>query len=401
MSVWVVSSGGGTPESSRLVAAMELHQAQKEAMAPQQAPPLFLDFSHGGNQIKQSARLGSVDFVFLGTLLFCFWIYYLLGCCVHVDCGGGRKRQREAESVSPQFFSLQQQPEAQAPKLINLAQLHKRPAMGLRLDFDEGSEHVSCTSSASASCLLSEELAAQRDQHKNEMDRLIQEHVRTARLIDCVVAAADIDRPLLLMGSFLVALQAERLRRALADTRRRHYRSLVGAAEAAAAQRIREKEAEALEAARRGADLEDRVARLRAEAAAWQAKALADQSTAAALHAQLQQASAAAQARGKAAEEEEDNAGGAAADDAGSCFVDPDRVVEIAPPRPPPARPCRTCRQRSASVVLLPCRHLCVCAECEPAVPAAAPFAAGAGAVAAACPMCRGTVTGTLQVFFS
>ncbi|KXG38894.1 BOI-related E3 ubiquitin-protein ligase 1 isoform X2 [Sorghum bicolor] len=326
-------SGGGTPESSRLVAAMELHQAQKEAMAPQQAPPLFLDFSHG-------------------------------------DCGGGRKRQREAESVSPQFFSLQQQPEAQAPKLINLAQLHKRPAMGLRLDFDEGSEHVSCTSSASASCLLSEELAAQRDQHKNEMDRLIQEH-------------------------------AERLRRALADTRRRHYRSLVGAAEAAAAQRIREKEAEALEAARRGADLEDRVARLRAEAEAWQAKALADQSTAAALHAQLQQASAAAQARGKAAEEEEDNAGGAAADDAGSCFVDPDRVVEIAPPRPPPARPCRTCRQRSASVVLLPCRHLCVCAECEPAVPAAAPFAAGAGAVAAACPMCRGAVTGTVQVFFS
>ncbi|XP_066387381.1 BOI-related E3 ubiquitin-protein ligase 1-like isoform X3 [Miscanthus floridulus] len=327
-------SGGGTPESSRLAAAMELHQAQKEAMAPQQAPPLFLDFSHG-------------------------------------DCGGGRKRQREAESVSPQFFSLQQQPQAQAPKLINLAQLHKRPAMGLRLDFDEGSEQVSCTSSASASCLLSEELAAQRDQHKNEMDRLIQEH-------------------------------AERLRRSLAVTRRRQYRSLVGAAEAAAAQRIREKEAEASEAARRGADLEDRVARLRAEAVSWQAKVLADQSTAAALHAQLQQVAAAAQARGKAAEEEEDNAGAAAVDDAGSCFVDPDRVVEIAPPRPPaPARPCRTCRQRSTSVVLLPCRHLCVCAECEPAVPATTPFAAGAGAVAAACPMCRGAVTGTVQVFFS
>jgi len=73
LSVWVgSSSGGGTPESSRLAAAMELHQAQKEAMAPQQAPPLFLDFSHGGNQIKQNARLGSADFVFLGALLFCF-----------------------------------------------------------------------------------------------------------------------------------------------------------------------------------------------------------------------------------------------------------------------------------------------------------------------------------------
>ncbi|KAJ1296199.1 hypothetical protein BS78_01G281400 [Paspalum vaginatum] len=315
--------------------AMELQQAHREAMvAPEQAPPpLFLDFSHGG-------------------------------------CVGGRKRPRDAEaeaaaSMSPQLFSLQPQPHPQAqgaPKLISLAQLHKRPAMGLRLGFDEasGSEHVSCTSSASASCLLPDELAAQRDQHKSEMDRLIQEH-------------------------------AERLRRALADARRRQYRSLLGAAEAAAAHRVREKEAEASEAARRGADLEDRVARLRAEVSAWQAKALADQSTAAALHAQLQQAAAAAaqaQARGKAEEQEEN-----AADDAGSCFVDPDRVVEIAPP----ARPCRACRMRPASVVLLPCRHLCVCADCEPAVPAAAaPFA-----VAAACPMCRGAVTGTVQVFFS
>lgn len=313
---FLVSSGA--PEGSRLAAAMELHQAQKEATTAQQlAPP---GFSHGG-------------------------------------CGGGKKRQREADPVSRQLLSLQQQqPQAQGPKFINLAQLHKRPATGLRLDLDEGSEHVPCTSSASASCLLlSEELAAQRDQHKDEMERLIQEH-------------------------------AERLRRALADTRRRHYRSLVGAAEAAAARRIREKESEAWEAARRRADLEDRVARLRAEAAAWQAKELADQSTAAALHAQLQQA------RGKATDAEE---GGNAADDAGSCFVDPDRVVEIAPP---PARPCRACRRRSASVVLLPCRHLCVCAECEPAVPAA-PFAAAA--VAAACPVCRGAVTGTVQVFVS
>jgi hypothetical protein len=82
---------------------------------------------------------------------------------------------------------------------------------------------------------------------------------------------------------------------------------------------------------------------------------------------QLQQAAAAAQARGKA-EEEEDNAG-AATDDAGLCFMGLDRVVEIAPPPPPPARQCQTCWQVSASVVLLLWRHLCVCADCEPAVP--------------------------------
>ncbi|KAL6642663.1 hypothetical protein ACP70R_020844 [Stipagrostis hirtigluma subsp. patula] len=324
LGVWLVSRGGA-PESSRAAAAMELPLAPREAIAPQQHPLLFLDFSHG-------------------------------------DCGGGRKRQREADAaaMAPQLFSLQ--PEAQEPKVIRLAQLQKRPATGLRLDFDEGSEYVSSTSSASP-CLFSDELAAQRDQHKNEMDRLIQEH-------------------------------AEKLRRSLADARLRHYRSLLGAAELAAARQLREKEAEASEAARRGAELEERVARLRAEASAWQAKALADQSTAAALHAQLQQAAAAAQARCKA---EEDNAAGAA-DDAESCFVDLDRVVEVAAPLPPPAaRPCRTCRMRAASAVLLPCRHLCVCAGCEPAVTSTVACAG----VAPACPMCRGAVTGTVQVFFS
>lgn len=126
--------------------------------------------------------------------------------------------------------------------MVSLAQLHnKRPpaSTGLRLDFDDGgSEHVSTTTTSSASSLLSDELATQFDRCKNEMARMFQDHT-------------------------------ESLRRALGEVRRRHYRSLLGAAEAAAARRMREKEAEASNAARRGAELEERVARLRAEAAAW------------------------------------------------------------------------------------------------------------------------------------
>jgi E3 ubiquitin-protein ligase BOI-like protein len=148
---------------------------------------------------------------------------------------------------------------------------------------------------------------------------------------------------------------------------------------------VREKEVEASMAARRGDELDERLARLRAEAAAWQAKAMSDQSTAAALHAQLQQAAAAAQARSGKATEQDDNV---AADDAESGFIDTDRVVEVV--APPLDRPCRACRLRPASTVLLPCRHLCVCEACEPAVSASA-----------ACPVCRCPVTGTVQVFFS
>uniref|UniRef100_A0ACD5TMN6 Uncharacterized protein n=1 Tax=Avena sativa TaxID=4498 RepID=A0ACD5TMN6_AVESA len=294
---------------------------------PQQHPPLFLDISHGDG-----------------------------------DGGNGRKRPRETAPPPARLFSLQTQQPSSGPghKVINLAQLQRRPAATcLRLDFDDGGpEHVSCCTS-SASSFLTQQLATEfRDRCRNEMGRLIQEH-------------------------------AEGLRRALADTRCRHSRSLLGAAEALASRRVREKEAEVSKAARRGAEMEEQLARLRAEAAAWQAKAMSDHSTAAVLHAQLQQAAAAAQARsgkGKATAEEDDAAG--AADDAESGFVDPDRVVEVV--APPLDRPCRACRLRMASTVLLPCRHLCVCGVCEPAVSASA-----------ACPMCRCPVTGTVQVFFS
>ncbi|XP_044971755.1 BOI-related E3 ubiquitin-protein ligase 1-like [Hordeum vulgare subsp. vulgare] len=281
------------------------------------------------------------------------------------DGGNVRKRPREAVAPPARLFSLQAPQGSPAHKVIHLAQLHRRPAAtGLRLDFDEGgSEHVACTSS-SPSSVLPGELAAQCGQYSNEIDRLLQEH-------------------------------AERLRLALADTRRRQNRSLLGAAEALAARRVREMEAETFKAARRGVELEEQLARLRAEAASWQAKAMSDQSTAAALHAQLQQAAATAQARSGKAALDDDGAAGAA-DDAESGFVDPDRVVEVIAP-PPAARPCRACRLRPASTVLLPCRHLCVCDACDPGVPAAL---AGTAA-AAACPACRCPVTGTVQVFFA
>ncbi|CAA6669741.1 unnamed protein product [Spirodela intermedia] len=185
------------------------------------------------------------------------------------------------------------------------------------------------------------------------------------------------------------AQPSENLRRALAETRRTHYRALLGLAEQSGARRLREKDAEMERAARRNAELEQRVARLRAETVAWQTKARAEEAAAAVLQAQLQQAAE----RQNLAGDPGCSAVGdlAGAEDAESGYLDPERREtggsSSAAAAAGAGRVCRSCRRRVAAVLVLPCRHLCLCREC----------AAGAEA----CPVCRCARTACLEVFLS
>ncbi|CAL5054965.1 unnamed protein product [Urochloa decumbens] len=289
--------------------------------------------------------------------------------------GNRRKRPREAMAPPPpaaaapkeeyvNLFTLQpqQQPVAQFQSQNRVSSSPSPAATalvstGLRLAFDEqqqqqqqGSKQMNAfrysPSPASLFASVSDDLAAQVKQHDDEIDRFIRE-------------------------------QGEQLRRAMADRLRRHNRAILAKADQSAARRLREKAAEAEREARRGAELEDRLARLRGEAAAWQAKAMSEQATAVALHAQLQQAAAAR------ASAEELAAAAGPAESSSSAYVDPRRAV------PGPAeRACVGCRLRPASVVLLPCRHLSLCGEC---------FAAGDAEPAMACPVCLCVRTGSVE----
>ncbi|PPD81079.1 hypothetical protein GOBAR_DD21974 [Gossypium barbadense] len=183
----------------------------------------------------------------------------------------------------------------------------------------------------------------------------------------------------------------EELRRTLAEKRHRHYRALLEAAEESVARRFREKEAEVEKAKRRNVELEARAAQLGAEVQVWQAKAKAQEVTAASLQAQLQQAimnggaGLTQQDSRRGGEEWRKCAGGeseAQAEDAESAYVDPERVVAAA------SGPCcKACRTRVAAVVLLPCRHLCLCTECD--------------RVAQACPLCLTLRNSSVEVFLS
>lgn len=289
--------------------------------------------------------------------------------------GNPRKRGREVTSVPmasmPQqsqpvnLFSLQPLPVSAPlppPTLVSLAELRTLPrplvSTGLRLAFGDQNQHQSqnqsnpllCSSSPASSSLFSsllfEDLAAQINQQKDEIEQ------------------------------FLHA-QGEQLQRTLAEKRQKHYGALLGAAEKSAARRLREKEAEVEREALRSSELEDRLARLRTESMAWQAKAMADQVTAASLHAQLQHAAA------TAATAPQGNPGGCGdplpAEDAESANVNPGHAE--------PEHACRTCRRRPASVVLVPCRHLCLCDACD-----------GGQSPAESCPVCGCVTTGRIRV---
>lgn len=262
----------------------------------------------------------------------------------NVGNGNGGSSTTTTSTAAPiNLFSLQPQP----PTLINLSQLHNQHvhqpnlvSTGLRLAFNEQQQ---------LSTLLSEDLTCQIKQQRDEIDQFLQ-------------------------------LQGDQLRRTLAERRQVHYRALLSVAEESATKRLREKETEVQKAVRRNAELEERVAQLRVEAQAWQNKARSQEATAAALQVQLQQAMMISNAQEEGVGCSGGGGGGGEADDAESAHVDPDRVLCSGPS-------CKACRDSSASVVLLPCRHLSLCSNCNATVDT--------------CPVCFSYKTASVEVYLS
>ncbi|KAL4341146.1 hypothetical protein GQ457_08G025730 [Hibiscus cannabinus] len=267
------------------------------------------------------------------------------------DTNGINPRKRGREVTAINSFSLQMQP---PPQLIDLSQLHKPNVVstGLRLSF--GDQHPCHNQNFQQNpaflSIVSDDLATQIKRQREELDQFLQ-------------------------------AQEKELRRTLAEKRNRHFHALLVAAEESVARRLREKDAEVERATRRNAELEARAAQLSVEAQVWQAKARAHEATAASLQAQLQQAIIGGGAA-VAQDEGLQSAGGAEgqAEDAESAYVDPERMAASGPS-------CKACMIGVASMVLLPCRHLCLCTECD--------------RVAQACPLCLAVRNSSVEVFLS
>ncbi|KAK4802902.1 hypothetical protein SAY86_001105 [Trapa natans] len=264
-------------------------------------------------------------------------------------CGDSTENNIAGPFPSMNVYTFPLKPQ-QHPQLIELSQLHNKPvSTGLRLSFtdqqnhEQQQQHQSVIDKSSAiMSKFKEDLAAHVRQQRDEIDQFIR-------------------------------AQEEQLRRTIAQTTQRHYHTLLCTAEEALARKLREKEAEVEKAKRKNIELHARAAQLVAQTQAWQARARSQEVAAASLRAHLEQAT-------------RDGAHGRKVDvnvseDAGSVYVDPNRTSAASEPS------CRGCRKRAATVLMLPCRHLSVCTECD--------------RVAHVCPLCSCPRNSSIEVYLA
>ncbi|GER50241.1 SBP (S-ribonuclease binding protein) family protein [Striga asiatica] len=155
--------------------------------------------------------------------------------------------------------------------------------------------------------------------------------------------------------------QNERLRMALQEQRKQQMSMFVKKCESKVQFLIRHKEEEIEKAARRTAELQDYLKRMEIERHAWQRAAMDGEAAAASLSSaieRLREAAAAADGGG----------GGDAAGDAESCCCvgDDDKMARNENLEGNLRKMiCKRCHVRKSCVIMLPCRHLCACRECE------------------------------------
>ncbi|KAH0467063.1 hypothetical protein IEQ34_004301 [Dendrobium chrysotoxum] len=200
----------------------------------------------------------------------------------------------------------------------------------------------------------------------------------------------------------LIRLQNEKIRLGLEEARKRHCKSLLSILEQVVVKRLREKETELEGANRKNAELEEKIQQMSAENQIWFNVAKNNEILVSNLRTNLEQvlfqnaATAAAVPSLKEGYGDSDGAPLLAEDVQSFCYDNETHLKAAAQPIPMslPANDisrqqmnCKVCGVDEVSVLVLPCRHLCLCQNCESSV--------------ALCPICNYPKNACLQVFMS
>ncbi|KAK8522499.1 hypothetical protein V6N13_115466 [Hibiscus sabdariffa] len=237
---------------------------------------------------------------------------------------------------------------------------------GLRLSYDDDERNSSVTSASGSmtqgtSMILSlgDNVTTELDRQKEEFDQYIK-------------------------------MQQEHLTKGLRDLKKRHTASFLAAVEKGIGMKLREKDVELETVNRKNRELVERIKQVTTEAQNWHYRAKYNESVVNALKTNLEQVISPSQGAEQLGKE---GFGDSEVDDAAS-YVDPNNFLSI--PVGGGARcvsgnhhsmVCRACKAKEVSVLLMPCRHLCLCKECDVLI--------------SACPVCQGMKTAGVQVYLS
>ncbi|XP_008809947.2 probable BOI-related E3 ubiquitin-protein ligase 2 [Phoenix dactylifera] len=194
----------------------------------------------------------------------------------------------------------------------------------------------------------------------------------------------------------LIGFQSEKFRSGLEEARKRHCRALMSILEQRAEKRLKEKEAELESVSRRNAELEEKARQVEAESQIWFNMAKNNEAIAASLRTTLDQVllrNAAGCGGGRPKEGYGDSDGAPfPADDAQSCCFEDEAAVAAAGgifcggrEELRWRRSCKVCGEKEVTFVLLPCRHLCLCKDCE--------------SMTDTCPICQAWKNASFQIF--
>lgn len=160
------------------------------------------------------------------------------------------------------------------------------------------------------------------------------------------------------------------------DIRQRHMASLLSSLEKGVARKLQEKDVELESITRKNKQLVESMKQVTSEAQNWCYMAKYNESVVNVLKNNLQQAM-----QGCAGKE---GSGESDADDAASC-IDPNNYLSGG------GRwrdlMCKACKVKEVCILLMPCRHFCLCKQCE--------------GFASVCPVCQMITSASFEVYLS
>ncbi|RWW03289.1 hypothetical protein GW17_00033561 [Ensete ventricosum] len=171
--------------------------------------------------------------------------------------------------------------------------------------------------------------------------------------IDCEVQRMDAE-----MDRF-IKLEGERMRKSILEKVQMKQFQTLASVEEKIFRKIREKESEVEGINKKNLELEEQMKQLAMEVSTWQQRAKYNESMINSLKYNLEQLYAQSKANKEGCGDNEVD------DTASCCNGDTDRQLMFKQNKDIESMACKVCRVNEACMLLLPCRHLCLCKECE------------------------------------